>query len=401
MYASFFWWSSQPSGFFSLQFGNVFSGTSLSWSLDQRLQTKIHDIYRVLSERYIHASELDQDNLVIGAIKWFVGSVGDPYTVYLDNKESSDFQESLKGTQNFEWIGAVVAKKVDGVMIEEVLKWSPAQKAWLRPLDLIIEIDSKKTNNLTLWEAVSMIRWTWGTEVELTILRTEKRWGKSENTIFKQKVIRDTINVPSISQKIIMQQNIPLLYLNIAMIGEDTEKTLKSVVKELKGADYKGIIIDLRWNGGWFLPIAVEVVSHFVPRGKEIVSAKYTIFPDEIFDSKGYGDFENYPLVVLVDWLTASAGEIIALALKEQNWATLVGTQTFGKWSIQTIEDFDDGSSLKYSIGKRYSPSWVNVDKIWITPDFIVDFDSDLMKEKQQDNQLQKAKEIIIQKITK
>jgi carboxyl-terminal processing protease len=106
-------------------------------------------------------------------------------------------------------------------------------------------------------------------------------------------------------------------------------------------------------------------------------------------------------LVVLVDWLTASAGEIIALALKEQNWATLVGTQTFGKWSIQTIEDFDDGSSLKYSIGKRYSPSWVNVDKIWITPDFIVDFDSDLMKEKQQDNQLQKAKEIIIQKITK
>jgi carboxyl-terminal processing protease len=112
------------------------------------------------------------------------------------------------------------------------------------------------------------------------------------------------------------------------------------------------------------LPIAVEIASHFVPKDKKIVTAKYKTYEDELYTSKGYEDFQDIPVVVLIDGFTASAGEIIALALQEQIGAVLIGTQSFGKGSIQTMDDFKDDASLKYTIGKRYSPNDENVDKI-------------------------------------
>ncbi|MBU0626726.1 hypothetical protein KKG31_06660 [Patescibacteria group bacterium] len=112
------------------------------------------------------------------------------------------------------------------------------------------------------------------------------------------------------------------------------------------------------------LPIAVEIASHFVPEDEIIVTAKYKTYEDEVYKSKGYKDLQGMPIVILIDGLTASAGEIIALALQEQIRAIIVGTQSFGKGSIQTMDEFKDNASLKYTIGKRYSPNDENVDKI-------------------------------------
>jgi carboxyl-terminal processing protease len=173
--------------------------------------------------------------------------------------------------------------------------------------------------------------------------------------------------------------------------GKFVEKTLT----ELKTQKVQGIILDLRGNGWGLLPVAVQIASHFIPEGKLVVSTKYTTFEDETLLSEGYADYQNLPMVVLVDWLTASAGEIIALALKEQIGAQLVGTQTFGKWSIQTIDEFDDGASLKYTVGKRYTPNGKNIDITWAAPDILVDFDSDAYMHNAIDTQLEKGKQVL------
>ena len=167
-------------------------------------------------------------------------------------------------------------------------------------------------------------------------------------------------------------------------------------IKSLINQNVDWIILDLRWNGWWFLPIAVEISSHFIPAWETIVTAKYRIFWDEIYKSKWYSDLQSLEVVVLVDGMTASAGEIIAMALQELRWATLIGTQTFGKWSIQTLKEFDDGSILKYTIWKRYSPEWKNIDKIWVSPNVVIEFDVDAYKNDNIDNQLEEAKKILI-----
>ena len=125
------------------------------------------------------------------------------------------------------------------------------------------------------------------------------------------------------------------------------------------------------------------------------MSTKYTTFEDEKLLSEGYEGYQNIPMVVLVDWLTASAGEIIALALKEDIGAQLIGTQTFGKWSIQTIDEFPDGASLKYTVGKRYTPNGENINNTWATPDVIIKFDPDIYTHDGIDTQLEKAKQVL------
>lgn len=364
---------------------------------------KMNDVYSILNNQHYENGLINSGKMFDRALKGFVDALDDPYTVYMDSQENSWFTTSLKGQQDFEGIGAVVAKKDDGVMIEEVLKASPAQKAGLRPLDMIVEISGHKVQSLTLSEAVEKIRWPKWSKVELTIVRTIWSWENQQTgtiiwdkLLFKQIVIRDAITVPSVTSKVFDSgKNKKIWYINISIIGEETEKVLKNTIKDLSSQKIQGVILDLRWNGGGFLPIAVEIASHFIPKWQVIVSSKYKIYPNEVYQSQGYGDFEKLPVVVLVDGLTASAWEIIALALKEQKMATLIGTKTFGKWSIQTVQDLDDGSSLKYTIGKWYSPKDENIDHQGIVPDIEIKFDMNLYTTKEIDNQLEKAKETL------
>lgn len=160
---------------------------------------------------------------------------------------------------------------------------------------------------------------------------------------------RDTIDVPSVTASILTGSENNILYLVVAIFGEDTIIKLRQELLQLSGS-YEGIILDLRGNGGGYLPTAVELASFFLPEKEVVTTAKYAIFPDEVFTSEGYGNFQGKPLVVLVDGLSASASEIVAGALHERADAVLVGTKTFGKGSIQTIQPLSDGSLLKYTI---------------------------------------------------
>lgn len=348
------------------------------------------EVLTTLQNLYYDQEKINTGKMIENAVKAYIDALEDPYTSYLDAETNSGFQEDLKWEANFEGIGAVISKKDYYVLVEEVIKDSPAFKAGVQPLDRIVIIGSGETKNLSINDAVKQIR---GPKGSIVLLRIERIKKDQTKELLEKKVTRNTISIPSVSSKILTWKK-DIWYLEISIIGEETENLFKKELLNFKDKKMQGLIIDLRGNWGWFLPIAVEIASHFVPKNKLIVSSKYKQLWEEEFYSRGYESL-GLPIVVLVDGFTASAGEIIALALQEQIGAKLIGTQTFWKGSIQTMEDFDDWASLKYTIGKRYSPSGKNIDKIGITPDIVIDFDSEAYKNNI-DNQLEKAKETLL-----
>ncbi len=352
--------------------------------------TRFDEVLDTLNFLYYDQEKIHTWKMIENALKAYVDALEDPYTSYLDAETNSGFQEDLKWEANFEWIWAIISKKDYYVLVEEVIKDSPAFKGWLLPLDRIVIINENPTKELSINEAVKQIRWPKWSTVSLRIERINKDETKE---VLEKKVIRDSISIPSVSSTILTWKK-TIGYLEISVIGEETENLLKKELLKLKIGNIEGLIIDLRGNWWWLLPIASEIASHFIPINKLIVSSKYKQLGEEEYYSKGY-EWPKVPIIILIDGYTASAGEIIALALQEQIGAKLVWTQSFWKWSIQTMEDFEDWASLKYTIGKRYSPSGKNIDKVWILPDVVIEFDIDLYKEKNIDNQLEKAKEII------
>lgn len=370
---------------------------SKNLTLTKDRYSRFEEVFNVLESNYYYQDKIDDQAMIKAAVKGLVDSIDDPYTVYLDHIEYEDFQKDLKGTTDLEWIGAVVAKKDYYILIEEVLKESPAFNAGLRPLDRILAVDGESTKDETVNDAVMRIRWPKGTTVTLTIERVSLKDDSKE--IFDLEVTRDTLTIPSVESEIIVLDGKNVGHITISMIGEETEILLKKEILKLQENSVQGIILDLRGNGWWILPIAVQIASHFIPKGKLITTAKYQWYPEEQFISQWYTDLQNIPVVVLIDMMTASAGEIIALAMKEQIQATLIGTQTFGKWSIQTLYEFSDKDSLKYTIGRWYGPSGSTIDKEWITPDVIVEFNIEQYAEEKIDNQLEEAKKILQTKL--
>ncbi len=362
--------------------------------LGNKTYERFDTIYDILQTAYYDVDKINTGKMLDNAVKAYVDAIEDPYTVYMDSEQNSWFQEELKGESAFEGIGAVISKKDYYIQIDEIIKGSPAFKAGLMILDRIVMINTGSTKSLDVNQAVAQIRWPKWSTVKITIERVHK---DGEKEIIEKEIVRDKLIIPSVSSNIITWakgQNIG--YINISIIGEETENLLKKSISDLKEQWFKGIILDLRGNGWGLLPVAVEVASHFIPKGKLVVGAKYTTFEDEKMVSLGYNDFSGIPVVVLIDWLTASAGEIIALALQQEIWAQLVGTQSFGKGSIQTMEEFDDGASLKFTVGKRYAPNGSNIDTTGISPDVVIEFDADAYLENATDNQLEKAKEVLI-----
>jgi len=353
---------------------------------------RFDEVYNILQNYYYDQDKLNTWVMIENALKAFVDGIDDPYTVYMDSNQNSGFQEEIKWEIDFEWIWIVISKKDYYVLVEEVVKGSPAFKAGLMVLDRIVAVNSGIVKDRDINQAMLKIKWPKWTKVTLTIERLKKDLTKD---YFNKTITRDKLLIPSVTSQILTwKNNNKIWYINISIIGEETEKLLRKNISEIKSHNIKWIVLDLRWNGWWLLPIAVEIVSHFVPKWKLVVTAKYKVFEDEKYYSKWYGGLQKIPVVVLMDGMTASAWEIIALALQEQIGATLVGTQTFGKWSIQTMDEFKGGASLKYTIWKWYTPNGLNVDKTWATPNIEIKFDSEKYLKDRTDNQLQKAIEV-------
>ena len=362
--------------------------------------TKFTAIDQLLeSEYYDQDSLTDSTNEMIeGALAWYVWGLNDPYTVYLREEENTELTNELKESAWFAWIWAVIEKQNSYALISEVLKWSPAAKAGILPLDRIYMVEDQTLEDLTAQEIVQLIRWEKWTEVNLFIERQWKDW--AENVKFWIPIIRDDVSIPSVSSELFQINSKNILYLEISMISSHTTSLLLDEFRETVNETWKidWIILDLRWNSWWYLEEAVKLLWHFFPKDTILVKSRYKAYEDMDHLSQWRWELWNYPLVVLVDQLTASAWEIIALAFQEA-WIKIIWMQTFGKWTIQSVQDFVDGSSLKYTIWKWYSPSDTNIDEVWITPDIEVERDYEKYTSDWTDNQLETAKEEILKEI--
>jgi len=366
----------------------VIKNNSLWYYQDKYSRFELVDA--ILQYDYYYPENIDSWSMIQDAVKAYVDAIDDPYTVYMDAEENSGFMNELEWEDHFEWIWAVVSKKDYYILIEEVIKNAPAYKAWIKPLDRVIKIDDDYIQDWALDEAVSKMRWPAWSLVTLTL----ERGSWEETQVLKIEVTRDTVNVPSVTSSIFDIWEKKIWYIEISTIWEETENLFKREVKELKDNWIEWVILDLRWNWWWYLDIGVQIASHFVPKWQLIVAAKYRWYSDTNYYSKWYWDLEWMKTIVLIDWLTASAWEIIALALQEQIWATLIWTTTFWKWSIQTILPFDDWDSIKYTVWARYPPSDMSVNEIWASPDIVVEFDADAYTNDDIDNQLEEAKNL-------
>lgn len=344
------------------------------------------DVWDALEKEYVDKEKLNEKELFYGAVKGMVAAAGDPYTSFLDPKMTREFADDLAGT--FEGIGAEIGIRSEILTIIAPLPDTPAERAGLRAGDKVYAIDGESTAGIAVDEAVRKIRGVKGTIVVLTISHDGMEKAKDIS------ITRGTIIVKSVKSETIKDKNI--FVLEITNFNEDTLDLFNKEVMKILENDPDGVILDLRNNPGGFLDTAVAVASEWIDSGT-VVTEKFSDEEKNDFAASGRARLKDYKTVVLVNKGSASASEIVAGALQDYNKAVIIGEKTFGKGSVQTLEEFKDGSSLKVTVAKWLTPKGNNINEQGIAPDIEVemkqeDYDAD------RDPQMEKAIEEINKK---
>lgn len=351
-------------------------------SLPKRMQL-VHDIYEIISNYYV--DNVDENKLIDGAIKGMVGQL-DPYTTYLDPDQYKDMQTDLLDGQ-FGGIGIVITVKDDKLTIVSPIKSTPGEKAGLQGGDVILEVDGKSTKGISSDTAVKWMRGQAGTKVKITVQR-----GEAEPMQYE--ITRAMIQVPYSDYQL---RKDGIGYISISEFGQGVGKDVTKAMQDLTAKGAKGIILDLRNNPGGLLTEAVNIGSLFIDKGP-IVSVKQREGDKEVMEVNKFVKHYHLPLVVLVNGGSASASEIVAGAVQDTGVGVLMGTKTFGKGTVQQVVPLSDGSAIKITIARYYTPKDRFIHEAGITPDVVVEVNQDQAK-KGIDNQLDKAVELILQKI--
>jgi len=337
-------------------------------------------VWDMLKARYVD-QPVSETKLFYGALEGMVAALDDPYSVFLTPKISEEFTESLSG--RFEGIGAEIAIKHDILTIVNPLPDSPAKKSGIRAKDLVLKIDGVSTEGMYIDEAVRRIKGEKGTKVTLNIYRD----GKDDT--FDIDVIRDTIQVKSVTWEM---KDDNIAYIRMTNFNTDTTGLFKKFQKEVIAENPKGIIFDLRNNSGGFLQTSIDVASAWVDDG--VIVSERSIDGETTYPSVGRSLFKGIPTVVLINGGSASASEIVAGALQDYKVAYLIGTQSFGKGSVQVLEDLKDGSSVKFTIAKWYTPDGRSIDEDGVTPDEEIELTEEDFSE-DRDPQIERAVEYL------
>jgi len=360
------------------------TGGRLSRDVDFNLYWEVWDD---LMSKYVDKDKINEKKMFYGSLSGLAASLGDPYTVFFNPQDSQTFNNDLSGT--FEGIGAEVGMRDNTITIIAPLSGMPAEKAGIKAGDKIISINGSSTLNMTIDQAVEQIRGPKGTKVTLTIFRQ----GFKETKDFI--ITRDTIYVKSVKTEL---RPDGIFVITVSNFNEDTTSLFSAAVAEAVKDRPKGLVIDLRDNPGGFLDSAVSLASWWVPSGKLVVSEKSTDpAENNQYDSSGVQQLNKFPTVVLVDGGSASASEILSGALKDYGLAKIVGEKTFGKGSVQSLETLSDGSLLKVTVAKWFTPKGCSINDQGITPDIIATT-SDAAINAGQDPQLDTAVEILLNK---
>ncbi len=347
---------------------------SLPSSGDLPHQDLLDAVYALIKRDYIHADTIDTNEAAYRAIEGMVQSLNDPYSTFFRPANADDFQSQIKG--EISGIGAQVEDKAGIITVVSPIPGSPADRAGIRAGDEILEAGGVVLKGLGVDKAVSHIRGQRGTTVLLKLRR-----GGIEMDVT---VTRDTISLPEIQTS--WQGDIAVVQL--VQFGETTVKRIRSVFTDISAENPRGIVLDLRNNGGGLLTAADIVMSNFVPRGTVVakVKSRSNVMEEKTEDEPTVQ--ASTKLVVLVNKGSASASEIVAGALQDWKRATIVGAVTFGKGTVQEIIGFRTGEALKLTIAEWLTPLGRHIDKVGVVPDVIVDSEN-------RDEQLRKALDIL------
>lgn len=315
------------------------------------------DVWGLLASKYVDPSALDYKDMIYGSIRGMVWSLNDPYTSFMNPKENREFQESLEGT--LEGIGAELTVREGMITIISPLKGSPAKRAGLQPEDVILKVNDEDVFELSLEQVVMRIRGPKGTKVKLTIGR------KGEREPFEVEITRETINVSSVEWKMVDH----IAVIELSQFGANTKEEFSKAINEILIERPEGIILDLRYNGGGYLDGAVDIVSEFVEKGKVVSVKKRNPEEDEAIYVTGKAKVAKTPLVVLINKGSASASEIVAGAIHDNSRGLVLGETSFGKGTVQEVQNLVDGSSLRITIAKWYTPNNINISEVGIEPD--------------------------------
>jgi carboxyl-terminal processing protease len=336
------------------------------------------EAYHKLKEKFYDKTKIDPQKIIYGAISGMAKSSDDPYTNFFDPKQAKIFEEDVRGY--FEGVGIEIGIKKGRLQVIAPLEGTPAQRAGIKAGDLILKINEKDTTDMSVEEAAMLIRGPKGTDVKLTIYRED--WKEPKEI----ELTRDIIKIPSLK----FEKKDGIFYLRIYQFSEKLNDDFPKIALEILKSDSKKLILDLRNNPGGILGVSVNIAGFFLEKGKLVVIEDYGEGKKIEHKSPGPGILKDVKTVILINGGSASASEILASALKENQGSILIGEKTFGKGSVQQLEKLSDGSFLKITVAKWLTPKGNQISDIGVSPDVEVK-----ESESDEDLPLKKAIEII------
>lgn len=329
--------------------------------------TEFWTVWDLLDEKFVTSStseKISAEDKVRGAIKGLVRTYGDPYTVFMPPSDATMFGDEIAG--NFGGVGMEVGLRDDLVTVIAPLPNTPAAQSGIVAKDVIVKIDDVETSGMGIDEAVRLIRGKEGTVVHLTIYR------EGEGDLLEIPVTRAIISIPTVNT----EKKGNVFIISLYSFNAISEEKMNEALQEYAKSGAKDLVLDLRGNPGGFLQSAVAIASYFVPAGKTVVSENFGNGQEEqIYRSHGksLGEYAPEEMLVLIDGGSASASEILAGALQEHGIAKLMGAQSYGKGSVQELLDLKDGSSLKVTVARWFTPNGVSISEGGLTPDIFVE----------------------------
>lgn len=336
--------------------------------------------------------EDDEQALQEGIIRGYMEGLDDPYSVYYTPEEYASFMEDTNG--EYVGVGVQVSQDVETMVITVVKVFDgPAKEAGIKKEDVITKVNGEDISEQDIDTVVDKIKGEEGTDVTITVYRSSDKQ-EHDFTMPRRKVENPTVEYK------MLENNIG--YISVSSFYEVTGEQFIAAVEDMEGRGMEGLIVDLRDNGGGLLGIAVDMLDYMLPSGKIV----YTEDKDGNVTSEYNSDDENYfdkPLVVLVNGYSASASEIFAGAIKDYGIGTLVGETTFGKGIVQRMFPMEDGSAVKLTIAKYFTPNGNDIHEVGIEPDVEVELDAEAYEDSdgEDDNQLEEAIKIILEKLGK
>jgi carboxyl-terminal processing protease len=321
-------------------------------------------VWNLIDQKYPDAGDLTAQERVYGAIQGLIGSTKDPYSVFFPPVDSKDFQQTIEG--RFEGIGMEIGIKDEVITVIAPLKNTPAEAAGIKSGDKVLKIDDKSTSDMSVDEAVSLIRGTKGTVVKLTIYRE----GSTKTTEIS--VTRAVINIPTLDSKL---RDDGVFVISLYNFSASSGPLMEDALIEFTNSGSKKLIIDLRGNPGGYLDSAVDMASFFLPEGETVVTEDFGKNGEpKVYRSRGFEllNLKNIKVVVLADKGSASASEILAGALQQHHVAKLIGETTYGKGSVQEVLEVTKDTTIKITVAKWLTPDGTSISLHGLKPDIEV-----------------------------